>query len=233
MSLSHIKHGKHLSGNSDFAYLIRQLDTTTISADTPIVKTLVAALLVEDFLRSGSTVYYLDCDLQYSSLLAQQDPANVNYSSLHVFAPAEKEIIDKAAEMISRNETQNARGLVVIDSLNSLQDMLRGDERNDSMKANHESATMLTLFQQFAERADCSLVITNLTRNRPSLSSAGWEREISGGRMSRLKSDAIVSIKEQNQGSDVVCTLDYVKQKKPYRFHQGTSFIVHPNTISH
>jgi hypothetical protein len=204
----------------DFLSLVESCDTVTLSSESPILKTLLLAELVRACTGQGGQVFYLDFDLQFSSLTAVDE--NFCGDTLHLFAPAEKDVISSVVALLSdfSKPSKGGRGMVVVDSLNSLQNLLIfTDSNTDSMKANRESATLLTLLQQFAERRHCLLVIANLTRARPSNGSGGtavWEKDIVGGRMSRLKSDAIVSLKQiENSGRPgVQCLVDYVRLEK-------------------
>jgi hypothetical protein len=216
-----------LSIVEDLAQGLKQFGTVTVSADTPLVKTAFTFLLTKYILSEGLDVLYFDCDLQFSSLLAQQEKFPAYRDRLKVVEPQEKEIVDSLAHFLSLPQENNGGGLVVIDTLNSLQNMLRQNLSGDAMTANHDSATVLTLFQQFAEKGNKSLLIANLTRSRPPTVSTAmnWEREITGGRMSRMKSDVILSVKQMDQKNLILCYVEYVKPRDA-ELWEGENFVL-------
>ncbi len=218
-----------MSAIKELADALRQFHTVTLSADDAFLKTLTLWLLTMHFLASGESIYYFDCDLQYSGLLAQQYEGKCYEASLHLFAPGEKDVLQSLVTLLSLPQ-EKERGVIVVDSLNMLQDLLRSNDSKDATKANHELATLLTLLQQFAERGNKLLIIANLTRPRPGAEGSSiWERDIAGGRISRMKSDAIISIKsaEENQGRSIICTLDHLNEKQTSRnLREGTRYSI-------
>jgi hypothetical protein len=218
-----------MSAVKELADALQQFHTVTLSADDAFLKTLTLWFLTMHFLVSGDSIYYFDCDLQYSGLLAQHYESKNYEASLHVFAPGEKEIVQSLVAFLSLPQ-ESERGIVVVDSLNTLQDLLRENDSKDATRANHELATLLTLLQQFAERGNKLLIIANLTRPRPGAEgSSVWQRNIAGGRISRMKSDAIISIKsaQENRRRSIICTVDYLNEKQTSRgLREGTRYSI-------
>jgi hypothetical protein len=214
---------------SDLADDLKKFGTVTVSADSAPVKTAFLWLLTLHFLEKAKSTFYFDCDLQFSSLLAQQKKPIPNNSLLQLCAPDERRIIDNAIAFLSFTGEQEG-GLVVLDTLNTLQNLLRGNVSEDPTKANHETATMLTLFQQFAEKGNKLLLVANLTRSRPPSGdgASNWEKEITGGRMSRIKSDVIISVKALEQSSEpsISCDVEYVSERSAVPgFWEGKNYL--------
>ena len=181
-----------------FLESLKDCNTITLSSPLPFAKTQAIALIVNHFLSLESQVHYLDFDLQFSSLyLNQKSELNRN---LKLFMTTDSTISDLVVELIS-SESQTG-GLVVLDGINSLQSLLREKKyRTDSIKANHAASVLVTLLEQFASRLSKLLILTNLVRARPKSVEGwvSWGPELSGGRMIRLKSDAIVSVSNPSE----------------------------------
>ncbi|MHB1908111.1 MAG: hypothetical protein ACYCQJ_04460 [Nitrososphaerales archaeon] len=181
-----------------FLNALKDCKTVTLSSPIPYAKTQAISLIVNHFLSLEKQVHYLDFDLQFSSLyLNQESKLNRN---LKLFADSGAAISDSIVELISSDS--EAGGLVVLDGINSLQSLLR--EKNyitDSIKANHGASVLVTLLEQFASRLSKLLILTNLVRARPKSVEGwvSWGPELSGGRMIRLKSDAIVSVSNPSE----------------------------------
>ena len=107
--------------------------------------------------------------------------------------------------ILSVHKSNRKGGLVVIDSLNTLQNLFSVlPSQTDSKVANHRSTIVVSAIQQIARFYSKSIVILNLTKMRPKKSEDGvtWEREIVGGRMTRFKSDAVLFATEESEAEN-------------------------------
>jgi hypothetical protein len=209
-------------GVNEIASFLARLGTVIISSSNAIFKTAFLLSLVDHFLDRGRAVDYLDCDLLFSSRIAQE--RSHCRPMLRLIVPDSHDVLNSTISLVSIPRSladPRDQGLLVVDSLNMLQNLLRAAASVDAMIANHQSATLLTLLQRYAEEQRKILLIAALTRQRPPESSGlkrPWEREIVGGRMSRLKADAILSIEKlprpkSRMESTVRCDLEYLRNE--------------------
>lgn len=172
--------------------------TITLSAQNPSLKTSALLLILKHICTRNKPVHFLDLDLQFSSTLANL-PAAYDLkplAKLVTYCPKENEVFDSMMSLLSQDALGRG-GAIVIDSVNSLQDLLRqGGSEADSTKANHKAAIILTLFQELARSNSKFLILSNIVRSRPHLHNGGvaWEKELVGGRVVKLKSDVLLSI---------------------------------------
>jgi len=138
--------------------------------------------------------------LQFTSLLQ-----NIRFSSfeslgigkdLLISGPSDDVLSTLVGSQIPGKEIRSG-GVVILDSLNMLQNMLWDDKTPEiaSRVANHRSAVLLSLLSQFSSFYSKSLIIVNLTKARPKKigdESILWEKEIVGGRMTRFYSDVLL-----------------------------------------
>jgi len=120
---------------------------------------------------------------------------------LRVYQPSEFGVVDAVIDVLSESDLRDG-GLIVLDSINTLQTLLRQkDDVTDSKKANHEAAILVTLLQQIAQRYSKLLIITNVSRARPHSSegSVSWAKEPVGGRMMRYKSGILLTVLDKIQ----------------------------------
>jgi len=118
--------------------------------------------------------------------------------NLSVIQPSD-DVLEFTAVIYSREMKRG--GMIVLDSLNTLQSLLTAQSSNsDSKVANQKSALVVTLLQQISRFYSRSLLITNITKARPNdakeSSSSFWEKVLVGGRMIKFKSDRILSAKK-------------------------------------
>ena len=173
--------------------------TITFALDEPETRTPLIQDLVSGFFETSDQVHYIDFDLQYSSLL--QNISRQEYEAfardLFLFQPSNN-VVPDLVDCIAPSPDIRRGGLVVLDSLNTLQNLLWVPAEVSSAgarEANHRTAVLVTMVQQFARYYEKSFVITNITRQRPRRPGEDdtvWEKEIVGGRMMRYKSNAIL-----------------------------------------
>jgi hypothetical protein len=197
----------------ELSAIIAEFDTVMLSAEEPLLKTALVSQVTNFFLDNKRSIFYIDCDLQYSSWLAQQEQDF--FRSLKIIMPLEESVVDSIISMISNVQYCAERGIIVLDSLNMLQTMLRRGGV-DAMTSNRQSATIITLLQQFAESVNSSLVITNLTRQRPPSQTgvSHWDSEMTGGRMAKIKSELVVSIAKKDESELLTCSFELTESSK-------------------
>jgi hypothetical protein len=172
-------------------------ETITISFSLPMLKTLALECIIECFLRKSKLVHYLDLDLQFSCLIENFSTRIIpSKNLLQIFRSNSLQVVDLILSLLNSQHPEKG-GILVVDSIGTLQTLLTWHQRDrmDFVKSNHEAAILLTLMQEFATRNSKILLITNVMRPRPNKNSTKreWDMEISGGRMIRLKSNAIIS----------------------------------------
>ena len=188
-------------GESSVGNLIDDLlkyNTVTVSSKAPIAKTYLLFLISKTIIARGNQVHYFDLDFQFSSIVSISK--NKLDSDLNLYCCKDKEIIETAVSILSAIDVQR-NGLVVVDSINTLQTVLaKRESALDFPKANHEAAILVSLFQEFAMRNSKLLLMTDVVTSKPVKESGLqiWGSELSGGRMIKLKSDVVLSV-EQDQ----------------------------------
>ena len=191
----------------DFQELLHKLSeygsTITIAADNPSLKTefLVSACISAQ--KTGCHVLYLDFDIQFSSYLS-------NYKLLrgldtlgegvlvHV-SDVKNGFVDVVDFLVTN--WSDKTGLIIIDSLNSLQNELKIESSaSDSVTANHKVAILLTLLQLLARKSSAMIWISNSLRNKPVMSddSLQWDKVIVGGRMIQNRTDVTALLDDSN-----------------------------------
>lgn len=179
--------------------------TITVAFDDPRIKPIACLLLVEK-LVPVCDVAYIDYDLQFSSFL--QNLSDERFEWIHrnrrltVIEPTEDAFRFVEAIVAEKLET---RGVLILDSLNTLQASLTDATSTQGSKiANQESSILITILQQVARFCSKSFVIVNITKSRPrgisASSSSFWEKVLVGGRMIKFKSDSILSVKQVSLG---------------------------------
>jgi hypothetical protein len=168
--------------------------------EDPKLKPALMRRLVEIFL-SLSDVLYVDYDLQFSSSLQ-----NLEYTEYSRMVKKENLLVlqpsDDTIEFVSQIASIQMRrgGVLILDSLNSLQNILTGAFlENESKIANQRSALIITILQKLARFYSKSLIIVNVAKARQRLGkdqSTFWEKSLVGGRMIKFKSDLILSATE-------------------------------------
>ncbi len=234
------------SGNtvvSDLKALVSSIEkcqTITLSSQLPIIKTSTLSMIVDEFLLMEKQVHYVDLDLQYSSMLCNglENQQRVN-QLLEVFRSSDKSTVDLVISLLNSSDSKT-QGIIIIDSINTLQTLLQEKEHKmDFVKSNHEAAVLITLIQEFASEYSKTLILANVTRPRPKegQDSRLWDREISGGRMIRLKSDAILSASENSddlhaRGARIELKVESVAErcKANLTVGQSFSFLLNPFT---
>lgn len=186
---------------------IEEFELVTITSDSSPLKTEFLRRLLATIGKFGKEVHFLDFDLQFSSYLNNLkqitgfhfDPS----LEFYLFQPEEGRVEDSVVELLSEFSSAKRGGLVVLDSLNTLQNLIRIKETDiDSVDANHKAAILITLIQQGVKNLSKTILVTTITRERPITSGLGetsWDRSPSGGRMMLFKSGAILSLSFQNE----------------------------------
>ena len=150
----------------------------------------------------GMQFHLLDFDLQFSSYLnnitaIEGLDEKLDSALFGILQPAESSV-EEAFTTIASSEALRPNGLLVLDSINTLQTMLRNPELDsDSASANHKASILITILQEVARYYSKTLWITSINRERPRTLDTGdisWEREAVGGRMLMFKSDLALSL---------------------------------------
>ena len=179
-----------------------RISTLTLVFDDPRIRPLVCLEIVRKFIASQLGVYYIDFDLQFSSLLQNLDREEFDLihdtGRLVVLQPSYD--VFEFMEAIAGWRMQIG-GILILDSLNSLQSILTDDTSNKGSKiANQKTLLLITILQEISRFYSKSLIIINVTKSRPSKvnekDSTFWEKTLVGGRMIKFKSDAILSVKQ-------------------------------------
>jgi hypothetical protein len=184
--------------------LAKNVLTITLAFDNPQIKPLVCRDIVERFISSHSVVYF-DFDLQFSSLLQNLDQVSyeriAHTGKLLVLQPTNS--VPDLLEILATFKPPSG-GVIVLDSLNTLQDLLtEGSSEKGSKVANQKTALIITLLQNYAQFLSKSLIIVNITKSRPKerieKNSSDWEKKLVGGRMIKFKSDLIIFTRRSEQ----------------------------------
>jgi hypothetical protein len=208
-----------ISKLSELESLIDRLSTgfctVTLAFNDPLVRLPVFVDLVQRLVQRAQVVY-LDFDLQFSSLLY-----NLDEPQRRIFADSDSLVIVKPSintlDFIEGIGQLNIRqeGVIVLDSLNSLQSMLaESTSGKESKIANQKTAAIVTFLQLTARFYKKTLIISNISKSRPQSQNLGnsgeWQKTLVGGRMIRLKSELILSANESKQDHSLI---DLVVQK--------------------
>lgn len=174
----------------------------TLAFEDPKLKLWLTKELVQ-IIVPKTFVMYVDLDLQFSSLLQNLDETAYaqfqNSGRLVVLQPP-----DDILEFVNSLALQERRGggVLFLDSLNSLQNILTEDtSRTEGKRANQKTALLISVLQIISRSYGMTLVLINVAKSRPrssgeKYSSAQWEKKLVGGRMIRFKSDSIISVRE-------------------------------------
>ena len=208
---------KHLQ---ELFHDISESEIISLVYNDPRIKPKMMEAMVNQSLDLKHQVQYVDFDLQFSSLL--QNLSNSKFK--HIFnenlqilqpGPTVTDFIIPVSQ-VARDE-----GLIVIDSLNTLQNMLSLEPTATDLKsANHRSAVLVSALQQLARSYSKTIILLSLTKSRPIKSDdmeVTWEKGIIGGRMTRFKSDAILLANEEtsenSQAVRIKISVDSISSK--------------------
>jgi hypothetical protein len=183
--------------------LVSGYATYTLAFDEPRIKPAVCLKLVSELLALGEDVMFLDFDLQFSSVLQNVEASRYDLirstGLLHVLQPSDEilEFVESLAEY-----KLHSGGVLVLDSLNSLQNLLTGERIGEGSKeANQKTALIVTVLQGISRTFKKSLFIINVTKQRPKQTiqdnTALWEKTLVGGRIIRFKSDRVISLRRE------------------------------------
>jgi hypothetical protein len=224
-----------VSQTEKFLTSLESCRTVTLSSQKAITKTSTLSFFVDELLIRQKQVHYVDLDLQYSSMISNED-GNRDHRSplLQIFRSDNRHIIDLFVKVLDSAEVSKG-GTIIVDSINMLQILLlrQNELPTNFVKSNHQAAVLITLLEEFAFRYSKTLILANLARprprNTPGTDSQTWDFELSGGRMIRLKSDLNLSAKESSEGEllrspKIELKVETVTQKHPRIFEQGESF---------
>jgi hypothetical protein len=181
----------------DFSLDISDLETVSLAYDDPRIKLQITYQLVVQQLSQNGTVLYIDVDAQFSALLC-----NLPKDRINSLPPAYLKVItpDDPLAIFDYVLTMPAgKGMVLIDTLNTMQRMLlRVPSKTDAKTASHRLAVIMSALEETCRSVGKTILILNLTRSRPKEDYDGlkWERDIVGGRVSRFKSDLIIRARE-------------------------------------
>jgi hypothetical protein len=186
----------------------RSLEIVALSADDSSLRTQFLRRISKHVSRRlGRQIHVLDFDLQFSSYMnnlvaIEGIGEDLDNQLLTVQQPSESSIEESVVKLTSCPDLRPG-GIIILDSINTLQGMIRNPELDpDSVVANHKAAILITILQQTARYYSKSLWITNITRARPKVLDSGvvfWEREPIGGRMMLFKSDILLSLHQMTQ----------------------------------
>lgn len=188
-----------LKSSSELLSDTSDCEVVSLAYNDPRIKPKMMLAFVEECLKLNYQIDYLDFDLQFSSLLQnmpESESKELSSAKVRVFQPGPNvtDIVTSVAD------SHFGRSFLVIDSLNTVQNLLsRSPSPTDLKSANHRSAIFVSSMQQLARTNSQTILALNLTKSRPKKSNDSgviWERELVGGRMTRYKSDAILSAKE-------------------------------------
>ncbi|MGI0090893.1 MAG: hypothetical protein ACREBS_04210 [Nitrososphaerales archaeon] len=178
---------------------ILKTEIVTLACDDPKIKPEMMWGVVSGCIALGLQVYYIDYDLQFSSLVQNLPDEEFNkLKDLTILQPRDEALADSVITLAS--ESMRTGGLIILDSINTIQNLLSIHPSSSDLKvANHRSAILINAYQQLARFYSKSIIILNVTRSRPRPNqgnSISWERKVVGGRMTRFKSDAILFARE-------------------------------------
>ena len=183
---------------------ISESEIISLVYNDPRIKPRMMEAIVNQSLDLKHQVQYIDFDLQFSSLL--QNLSNSKF----------RQIVNENLQILQPGPTvtdfippvfQVARngGLIILDSLNTLQNMLSLEPTITDLKsANHRSAVLVSALQQIARSYSKTIILLSLTKSRPIKSDdmeVTWEKGIIGGRMTKFKSDVILLANEETSES--------------------------------
>jgi hypothetical protein len=187
---------------------MRNLEVVAISADDSSLRMQFLRRISKHVSRRlGRQIQLIDFDLQFSSYMnnivaIEGIGEDIDNQLFNIMQPSESSIEDSVIKLASSSDLRPG-GIMILDSINTLQGMLRNPESDpDSVVANHKAAILITILQQTARYYSKSLWITNITRARPKVLDSGevfWEREPIGGRMMLFKSDVLLSLRQMTQ----------------------------------
>lgn len=163
----------------------------SLSYDDPRIKLNLVREIIRSFNQSNQQVQYVDLDLQYSSMLMNLRTGDKEtFPKAEVLAHVTEEIID----ILEIVKSSRRGGIVIIDTLNTLQNLMLYGKLNDTAVANHRTAVLISLFEDITRFYSKALLLLNLTRSRPRkiIDSVLWEKGIIGGRITRFKSDLML-----------------------------------------
>jgi len=170
----------------------------------------VCLKLAGELLRLREDVIYLDFDLQFSSILQNLESSRFDLirstGLLHVLQPSDE--ILEFVESLAQYKFHSG-GVIVLDSLNSLQNLLTGGRIGEGSKeANQKTALIVTLLQGISRTFKKSLFIINVTKQRPKQTiqdnTALWEKSLVGGRIIKFKSDVVILLKQDPRRPGII-----------------------------
>ncbi len=217
-----------------FLSSLQQYGTVCISSGTAPLKTAALSAMVNKTLQEKKQVHYMDFDLQYTALLSNdQSFEEQTRQGLNVLRSGEHSTTDVFVKLLNFRELEQ-RGLVILDSVNTLQTLLQEkDGPIDYLNANHKAAVLITLAQQFVDLHQKVLILASVIRSRPRgvQRSEIWEKELSGGRMLKFKSDALVSISYNTEDTSskrnrLNLTVESVAERSSQTLKQGQCFLL-------
>jgi hypothetical protein len=205
-------------------------ETVTLTSTAGYTKTLVLSEIAYRVSIQKKQIHYMDFDLQFSSMRCNESTVQKE-ALMTVLRPSEGSLLATFATLLNSAPIEKG-GLLILDSVNTLQNMLQEKKnRINYVKANHKAAVLITLAQQFAALHSKILITASVERPRPRgiLGSEVWAAELSGGRMLRAKSEVLVSIEHQGQDKiskdlKLILRTKSVSNKSNAALKQGQSF---------
>jgi hypothetical protein len=199
---------------------ISESEIISLVYNDPRIRPKMMEAIVNQSLGLKHQVQYIDFDLQFSSLLQ-----NLSNSKFRLIVNENLQILQPGPTVTdffpfvfqaARNE-----GLIIMDSLNTLQNMLSLEPTITDLKsANHRSAVLVSALQQLARSYSKTIILLSLTKSRPVKSDdveVTWEKGIIGGRMTKFKSDTILlaneEMSENGQAARIKVSVDTIYSK--------------------
>ena len=174
--------------------------TVTLAIENPRIKPALVKKIVAGLVDLGDITYF-DYDLQFSSFLQNisEDVYSEWISRGPLVLQPGYDLYDFVEGFSSLSKVHKG-GVFILDSINSLQTLLSGNNSPQTPKiANYKTSILLSVLQLVARSYAKSFVVFDLTKLRPRIQTdqtVSWEKELVGGRMIRYKSDSIYFVSE-------------------------------------
>jgi len=173
--------------------------TTTLVIEDPRMKPALMRKVVSNMIEIAP-ICFIDFDLQFSSLL--QNAPNEFYArlvsnGLLVIQPDND--LTELVNFLAIPGFIRDRGVIILDSFNSLQNLLSSNSSPQRLKtANYRSFLLISVIQMIGRFYSNSMMIVNVAKSRPRLQdhTTIWEKVLVGGRMMKYKSDSIILASE-------------------------------------
>ena len=114
--------------------------TVLLAYDDPQFKLEIVNEIMQEFVKMGRQVQYLDFDLQFSSLLQ-----NISIEEREKFRDITviPQLTNDINEIFSLSQLCQQGGIVVLDTFNTLQNLMLDGNLGNSAAANHRTAVVI------------------------------------------------------------------------------------------